>query len=35
MQNCGTQHGTFHAMGVIVTLGPSDDPDTDAVAAVA
>jgi parallel beta-helix repeat protein len=28
-------YGTFHAMGVIVTLDPSDDPDGDAVAAVA
>jgi parallel beta-helix repeat protein len=28
-------YGTFHAMGVIVTLDPSDDPDADAVAAVA
>ena len=27
-------YGTFHAMGVIVTLDPSDDPDADAVAAV-
>jgi parallel beta-helix repeat protein len=27
-------YGTFHAMGVIVTLAPSDDPDEDAVASV-
>jgi parallel beta-helix repeat protein len=27
-------YGTFHAMGVIVTMDPSDDPDADAVAAV-
>lgn len=28
-------YGTFHAMGVIVTLDPSDDPDADAEASVA
>lgn len=27
-------YGTFHAMGVIVTLGPNDDPDYDASARV-
>ncbi|MFL7791196.1 MAG: hypothetical protein AB8I69_03575, partial [Anaerolineae bacterium] len=28
-------YGTFHAMGVIVTVGTSDDPDRDATASVA
>ena len=28
-------YGTFHAMGIIVTLDGSDDPDGDATAAVA
>ena len=28
-------YGTFHAMGVIVTIGASDDPDGDATANVA
>jgi hypothetical protein len=28
-------YGTFHAMGVIVTLDPADDPDGDAIANVA
>jgi hypothetical protein len=28
-------YGTFHAMGVIVTIAPDDDPDQDALAAVA
>jgi len=28
-------YGTFHAIGVIVTLAPTDDPDRDAVANVA
>lgn len=27
-------YGTFHAMGVVVTLAPTDDPDQDAVANV-
>ncbi|MFQ5595673.1 MAG: hypothetical protein ACE5HA_16120, partial [Anaerolineae bacterium] len=27
-------YGTFHAMGVIVTLAPTDDPDGDAIATV-
>ena len=27
-------YGTFHAMGVIVTLDPADDPDGDATASV-
>lgn len=27
-------YGTFHAMGVIVTIAPTDDPDEDAIATV-